>query len=147
MRPNDGQFVYGGALRISTAGPPKICAITQNADAITSLPSIVGTHTFKWNNWVNNWGAGHHNYKGHETTTLFAALNVVTGKVHGKHSKRRRRKEFLAFMNDIVAAYADEEIRVILCNLNTQRPHSSLGYLTPVEYARQDDYRADELST
>lgn len=63
-----------------------------------------------------------HTYKRHGTTTLFAALNVATGKVHAKHTKRRRRKEFLAFMNDILVAYPDQEIHVILDNLNTHKP-------------------------
>jgi len=30
---------------------------------------------------------------------------------------------------------------------NTQRPHSSLGYLTPVEFAQKEIYNAEELST
>lgn len=63
-----------------------------------------------------------HTYKRHGTTTLFAALNVATGQVHATHSKRRRRKEFLAFMNDIVDSYPDQEIHVILDNLNTHKP-------------------------
>ena len=53
---------------------------------------------------------------------MFAALNVATGKIHGKHAKRRRRKEFLAFMNDVVDTYPDQEIHVILDNLNTHKP-------------------------
>jgi len=63
-----------------------------------------------------------HDYKRNGTTTLFAALNVATGKIHGKHAKRRRRKEFLAFMNDVVDTYPDQEIHVILDNLNTHKP-------------------------
>ena len=48
---------------------------------------------------------GHsHDYKRHGTSTLFAALEVATGKVDGRAQERRRRVEFLAFMNDIVAA-------------------------------------------
>jgi len=53
---------------------------------------------------------------------LFAALNAATGKIHGKHAKRRRRKEFLAFMNDVVDTYPDQEMHVILDNLNTHKP-------------------------
>src|SRR5207253_4979736 len=68
---------------------------------------------------------GHsHDYKRHGTTTLFAAFEVATGKVKGAHKKRRRRKEFLAFMNDIVAAHADTAIHVILDNLNTHKPRN-----------------------
>jgi hypothetical protein len=40
-------------------------------------------------------------YKRHGTTTLFAALEVATGKIIAARSKRRRRVEFLDFMNSI----------------------------------------------
>jgi transposase len=62
-----------------------------------------------------------HDYKRHGTTTLFAALNVATGKVIATHKSRRRRIEFLAFMNDIVAAYPDNELHAIVDNLNTHK--------------------------
>jgi transposase len=66
---------------------------------------------------------GHgHTYKRHGTTTLFAALEVATGKVLAGHYHRRRRREFLAFMNAVVAAYPDRELHVILDNLNTHKP-------------------------
>ena len=63
-----------------------------------------------------------HCYTRHGTTTLFAALNVITGEVQTGHYRRRRRREFLDFMNEIVAAHADREIHVILDNLNTHKP-------------------------
>jgi len=55
------------------------------------------------------------------TSTLFAAFEVATGKVTAAHKTRRRRIEFLDFMNDIVAAHADTAIHVILDNLNTHK--------------------------
>jgi len=63
-----------------------------------------------------------HEYRRHGTTTLFAALNIVTGQVKAGHYKRRRRREFLDFMNGLVADYPDREIHVILDNLNTHKP-------------------------
>lgn len=63
-----------------------------------------------------------HEYKRNGTTTLFTALNVLSGKVKGRHYKRRRRREFLDFMNDVVAGYPGREIHVILDNLNTHKP-------------------------
>jgi transposase len=63
-----------------------------------------------------------HDYKRHGTTTLFAAFDIATGKVTGRHYKRRRRIEFLDFMNRIVKAHPDREIHVILDNLNTHKP-------------------------
>ena len=66
---------------------------------------------------------GHsHDYKRNGTSTLFAAFEVATGKVTVAHKKRRRRVEFLDFMNDIVAVYGDTAIHVILDNLNTHKP-------------------------
>lgn len=65
---------------------------------------------------------GHsHDYKRNGTTTLFAAYEVATGKVMARHEKRRRRKEFLAFMDEVVAAYPDRRLEVILDNLNTHK--------------------------
>ncbi len=63
-----------------------------------------------------------HNYKRHGTTTLFAAFDIATGVVTGRQYKRRRRIEFLDFMNRIVKANQGREIHVILDNLNTHKP-------------------------
>src|SRR6202007_2502347 len=62
-----------------------------------------------------------HDYKRHGTTTLFAALDVATGKVLGEHKKRRRRVAFLGFMDKVVAAFPDRELHVVLDNLNTHK--------------------------
>jgi len=63
-----------------------------------------------------------HEYKRHGTTTLFAALEVATGMVKVGHYRRRRRREFLDFMNQVVAQYPEKELHVILDNLNTHKP-------------------------
>src|SRR5947209_8916155 len=63
-----------------------------------------------------------HDYKRNGTSTLFAAFEVATGKVITSHKKRRRRVEFLDFMNDIIAGHPDSAIHVILDNLNTHKP-------------------------
>lgn len=42
-----------------------------------------------------------HDYKRHGTTTLFAALNVATGKVIGECLPRHRAKEFMTFLKKI----------------------------------------------
>lgn len=64
-----------------------------------------------------------HEYKRHGTTTLFAALEVATGQVKGGHYKRKRRREFLDFMNELVAGYPkDVELHVIVDNLSTHKP-------------------------
>ena len=63
-----------------------------------------------------------HEYKRHGTTTLFAALNVSTGQVKAGHYHRRRRREFLDFMNEVVSDYPRQEIHVVLDNLSTHKP-------------------------
>ena len=62
-----------------------------------------------------------HDYKRHGTTTLFAALEVVTGKIIATHSKRRRRVEFLDFMDSVIAAFPNRKLHVVLDNLNTHK--------------------------
>src|SRR4029450_2338059 len=66
--------------------------------------------------------SGHsHDYKRQGTTTLFAALDLATGKVTAAHKKRRRRVDFLAFMDDIVALYPGKQIHAVVDNLNTHK--------------------------
>lgn len=62
-----------------------------------------------------------HEYKRHGTSTLFAALNVATGQVIGGHFKRKRRVDFLEFMDRLVAQHPGRELHVILDNLSTHR--------------------------
>ena len=65
-----------------------------------------------------------HAYKRRGTTTLFAALEVATGQIRAQHSRRRRRRrpDFLAFMNQVVDDYPAQQIHVILDNLSTHKP-------------------------
>jgi transposase len=63
-----------------------------------------------------------HEYRRRGTTTLFAALNVATGEIRARHTRRRRRLEFLEFMNELVADHRAREVHVILDNLNTHKP-------------------------
>jgi transposase len=67
--------------------------------------------------------SGHsHDYKRNGTSTLFAAFEVATGQVIAAHKKRRRRIEFLDFMNGVVAAYPGKDLHVVLDNLSTHKP-------------------------
>ncbi len=63
-----------------------------------------------------------HDYQRHGTTTLFTALEVTTGLVRAGHYRRRRRVEFLDFMNRLLAAYPNRTLHVILDNLNIHKP-------------------------
>jgi transposase len=63
-----------------------------------------------------------HDYKRHGTTHLFAALNVASGQISTGHYNRKRRREFLDFMNRIVKKTPDSEIHVVLDNLSTHKP-------------------------
>jgi len=56
-------------------------------------------------------------YKRHGTLNLFAALEVATGAIHGKTTQLKKRVDFLAFMDEVVADLpADREIHVVLDN-------------------------------
>ncbi len=58
-----------------------------------------------------------HNYKRHGTTTLFVALNVLTGEVIGRNMQRHRHQEFLCFLNAINRdTPAGKDIHVTLDN-------------------------------
>jgi transposase len=61
-------------------------------------------------------------YKRHGTINLFAALNVATGIIQGKTTQTKKRVDFQAFMDEVVADLPkDREIHVILDNLCTHK--------------------------
>lgn len=58
-----------------------------------------------------------HDYRRYGTTSLFAALDVATGKVTGQLKRRYRSAEFLSFLSTIEAAVpTDQDIRLIMDN-------------------------------
>lgn len=61
-------------------------------------------------------------YKRHGTLNLFAALRVATGEVKTAFTPRKRREEFLQFMDEIVEeALPGQELHVILDNYCTHK--------------------------
>ena len=63
-----------------------------------------------------------HDYKRHGTTSLFAALDVATGKVMGMCVPKHRSKEFLAFLKRIDADVpAGLDVHLILDNYATHK--------------------------
>jgi transposase len=61
-------------------------------------------------------------YYRHGTLSLYAALDVKTGKVEGKTAKRHTSAEFLAFLTDLVGkAKWAREIHIVLDNLSAHK--------------------------
>ncbi len=61
-------------------------------------------------------------YKRHGTLNLFAALKVATGEVKAAITERKRREEFLQFMDRIVEeALPHQELHVVLDNYGTHK--------------------------
>jgi transposase len=59
-------------------------------------------------------------YKRHGTTTLFAALNVLDGKVIGECIPRHRNQEFLKFLRQLNRSFPPElDLHLILDNYGT----------------------------
>src|SRR6202049_1588311 len=63
-----------------------------------------------------------HDYKRHGTTTLFAALDVLEGKVIGRCMQRHRHQEFIRFLNAIEKTVpAPKQIHAIVDNYATHK--------------------------
>jgi transposase len=57
-----------------------------------------------------------HDYVRHGTTTLFAALEIATGKVTATCQQRHRHQEFLRFLKQVARAYPDDELHLVMDN-------------------------------
>ena len=63
-----------------------------------------------------------HDYRRYGTTTLFAALEVATGRVVGKLHRRHRSQEFIAFLRHIDSQVpAALEVHLVLDNYGTHK--------------------------
>ena len=79
-----------------------------------------------------------HDYTRHGTTSLFAALDVATGKVIGRCHRRHRHQEFIQFMDHVHATLPREpgvSVHVVLDNYATHKtPAVKRWFLRHPEY-------------
>ena len=63
-----------------------------------------------------------HDYKRNGTTTLFAALNVLTGEVFGRNMQRHRHQEFIRFLNALERDIpAGKVVHAVLDNVSSHK--------------------------
>ena len=62
-----------------------------------------------------------HDYKRNGTTSLFAALEVASGKVHGRCYSRHTHAELIAFLDSIAKRFPRREIHLICDNYGTHK--------------------------
>src|SRR5215213_8575766 len=86
---------------------PQLQALERTAPVLPVRPGSVKRRTF--------------DYLRYGTTTLFAALEVATGKVTDTCTDRHRHQEFLAFLKQVAAAYPRRELHVVVDNLSTHK--------------------------
>ena len=73
-----------------------------------------------------------HDYKRHGTTTLFAAFNILNGKVIGSCLPRHRGKEFIKFLNQLETQVPpDLDIHLVLDNYSTHKSAAVQRWLWP----------------
>jgi transposase len=69
-------------------------------------------------------GTHTHDYVRHGTTTLFAALNVLDGKVVGQCHARHRHQEWLKFLRQLDREFPEVDLHLIMDNYGTHKePH------------------------
>src|SRR5260370_5957094 len=121
---NDPEYAAKAADLVGLYMAPPENAIVICVDEKPSIQALERTQGYLKMPNGRALGGHSHDYKRNGTSTLFAAFEVATGKVTAAHKKRRRRIEVLDFMNDIVAAWPDTAIHVVLDNLNTHKPRN-----------------------
>jgi transposase len=78
-----------------------------------------------------------HDYKRHGTTTLFAAFNIVNGKVISSCLPRHRAKEFIRFLNQLEKEVPpDLDIHLVMDNYSTHKSAAVQRWLRPKKRRR-----------
>ena len=100
------------AVVLSVDEKSQIQALDRTAPMLPMRPGIPAKQT--------------HDYHRHGTTTLFAALEVATGKVTDACYPRHRHQEFLKFLKQVAKAYPRRELHIVLDNYGTHK-HPTVG--------------------
>jgi transposase len=104
------------AMVLSVDEKSQIQALDRTQPGLPLKPGRCGTMT--------------HDYKRNGTTTLFAALDVLHGKIIGRCMQRHRHQEFIRFLNTIEAEIpAGKIIHVILDNYGPHKHPKTRAWL------------------
>ena len=71
-----------------------------------------------------------HDYQRNGTTTLFAALEIATGKVTDRCYDRHGKAEFLDFLKTVARAYPRQQLHVVCDNYHTHKHDDINAWLT-----------------
>jgi transposase len=97
-----------GAMVLAVDEKSQMQALDRTAPMLPMMPTVPARQT--------------HDYIRHGTTSLFAALDVATGKVIGQTQRKHRHQEFLRFLKTIDAATpVDLELHLVLDNYATHK--------------------------
>jgi transposase len=80
----------------------QIQALDRTAPVLAMQPGLIKRRT--------------HDYVRHGTTTLFAALDIATGKVTARCQPRHRHEEFLVFLRQVARTYPDVDLHLVMDN-------------------------------
>jgi transposase len=104
------------AVVLSIDEKSQIQALDRTQPGLPMKPGRAGTMT--------------HDYKRHGTTTLFAALDVLDGKVVGRCMQRHRHQEFIRFLNAVEKTVpATKAMHVILDNYAAHKHPKVIAWL------------------
>jgi transposase len=111
------------AVVVSVDEKSQIQALDRTAPMLPLRPGLAARRT--------------HDYKRNGTTTLFAALEVATGKITADACyPRHRHQEFLRFLKKVAAAHPAVDLHVVLDNYGTHKHAEVRRWLARAENQR-----------
>jgi transposase len=69
-------------------------------------------------------------YQRNGTRCLFACFNIATGSVLGRCTVKRKREDFLSFLDLVASVYRQRRVHVVLDNLNTHHNTTQGAFIT-----------------
>jgi transposase len=97
----------GGAVVVCIDEKSQIQALDRTQPILPMRPGQIERQTY--------------DYKRNGTTTLFAALEIATGRVVQSCKPRHRHQEFLAFLKQVAQAYPRRQLHVVCDNYATHK--------------------------